>query len=182
MNNSKVNIVYHQPASPTGIMVLTDFTIITICTQNRTHYLGEIISGQNANNEVVAFLEPTEIGKVAIKNWESIPEHFPFVEIDDFVVMPNHIHSVIFINKPDKASWQINKFGVQSQNLASVIRGYKASVKAWATINKIDFAWQPRYYDHVIRTEKEYSNISGYIADNPQQWLFNGDDKKDFYL
>ena len=95
--------------------------------------------------------------------------------------MPNHIHGVLFINKANKHDWQLNKFGVQSQNLASIIRGYKASVKTYATINDIKFDWQPRYYDHVIRNEKEYLNINGYIANNPEQWLLSGDNEDNLY-
>jgi len=95
--------------------------------------------------------------------------------------MPNHIHGIIFINKPDKVDWNYNKFGAQSQNLGAVMRGYKASVKTYATTNNIEFGWQPRYYDHVIRNEKEYLNIGGYIVDNPQQWLLNGDNADNIF-
>ncbi|MBA7528398.1 hypothetical protein ES705_20581 [subsurface metagenome] len=63
-----------------------------------------------------------------------------------------------------------NKFGPQSKNLASIIRGYKTGVKKYATMNKIDFAWQPRYHDHIIRNEKSFQNISEYIANNPMNW------------
>jgi hypothetical protein len=76
----------------------------------------------------------------------------------------------------------MNKFGVQSQNLASIIRGYKASVKAYATIHNIEFNWQPKYHDRVIRDEKEYSNIRAYIFDNPEQWLLNGDKETELFL
>ena len=126
--------------------------------------IGEIVSETNVetNDEKtrdIGFLHKTPIGEIAYNNWLNIPNHFSFVELDDFVIMPNHIHGILFINKPDKIDWQLNKFGIQSQNLASVIRGYKASVKAHATTNNIEFGWQPRYYDHVIRNEKEYLNI-----------------------
>ncbi len=153
---------------------------ITVCTQNRVHYFGEIVSEQhsetqNSETQNIASLRSTIVGEVAYRNWLDIPNHFSFVELDEFVIMPNHIHGILIINKPDKIDWNINKFGVQSQNLAAIMRGYKASVKTFATTNNIEFGWQPRYYDHIIRNEKEYLNISGYIADNPQQWLLNGD-------
>jgi putative transposase len=159
---------------------------ITICTQNRVHYFGEIVSGQhsetqNSETQNIASLHPTVIGEVAYHNWLDIPKHFSFVELDEFVIMPNHIHGIIFINKPDKVDWNYNKFGAQSQNLGAVMRGYKASVKTYATTNNIEFGWQPRYYDHVIRNEKEYLNIGGYIVDNPQQWLLNGDNADNIF-
>jgi putative transposase len=167
---------------------------ITICTKDREHFFGEIvhnvetqniasqnIASQNVVSQNVASLRKSAIGEIAYNNWLNIPDHFPFVELDEFVIMPNHMHGVLFINKINKDNWQLNKFGVQSQNLASVIRGYKASVKTYATINAIKFDWQPRYYDHVIRNEKEYLNISGYIVNNPDQWLLNGDNADNLY-
>jgi putative transposase len=159
---------------------------VTICTLNRVHYFGEIaLEDQNGQSggetQNIASLQPTAVGKVAYTNWLDIPNHFSFVELDDFVIMPNHIHGIIFINNPHKEIWQPNKFGVQSQNLGSVIRGFKASVKTFATVNNIEFGWQPRYYDHIIRTEKEYLNIKGYIKHNPQEWLLNGDNEDNVF-
>jgi REP-associated tyrosine transposase len=169
---------------------------ITICTKNRVHYFGDIISTQNVETHNHASpqdisigtetynhasLQPTLIGQTAHNNWLDIPNHFPFVELDDFVVMPNHLHGILYINKPDKTDWQPNKFGSQSQNLASIIRNYKGSVKTHATINNIEFAWQPRYYDRIIRNEKEYANVREYIFNNPENWLLNGDNADNLY-
>lgn len=153
---------------------------ITICTKDRIHYFGEIESSPETQN--IASLHLTLIGEIAHKNWLDIPNHFSFIELDEFVIMPNHIHGILLINKPDKELWETNKFGVQSQNLASVIRGYKASVKTYATLNNIEFNWQPRYYDHVIRKEKEYLNIRGYISNNPEEWLLRGDVEDNLYI
>ncbi len=152
---------------------------ITICTKDRLHYFGEIISPTSTETQNIASLRPTIIGEIALQNWLDIPNHFFFIELDEFVIMPNHIHAILFINKPNKEFWEANKFGVQSQNLASVIRGFKVSVKAYATKNDIEFSWQPRYHDRVIRNEKEYLNIKEYIFNNPTNWLLNGD-KEDF--
>lgn len=138
---------------------------ITICTTNREHYFGSIVETQD-----LASLNATEIGKVAIENWRAIPRHFPFMELDEFVVMPNHVHGILLINKPEKEDWVNNQFGVQSQNIPSVIRGYKASVKKHATLNNIDFSWQSRYYDRIIRTEGELRNVRNYIDRNPRKW------------
>lgn len=117
----------------------------------------------------------SEIGKIAHKNWLSIPNHFPFVKLGNHIVMPNHIHGIIIIDKVEEeqpnSSENQNRFGPQSKNIASIIRGYKASVKRHATINGINFSWQPRYHDKIIRDEKAYRNISKYIADNPRKWL-----------
>ncbi|WP_439696269.1 transposase [Mucilaginibacter sp. AW1-7] len=150
---------------------------VTICTKNRVHYFGDVISEPNS----AVALKMTPIGEVASKNWANIPILHPFIELDEFVLMPNHLHGIIFINKPDKVDWQVNKFGAQSQNLASAMRGYKASVKTYATINEIDFAWQPRYFDRVIRNEKEYQNVRAYIFNNLTDWLAKGDNEDNYF-
>lgn len=164
---------------------------ITICTGSRFHYFGNIVKESInsipetldifSDTQDIACLKPTEIGYIAHRNWLDIPNHFPFIELDKFVIMPNHLHGILIINKPNKTDWQVNKFGVQSQNLASTIRGYKASVKAFATTNNIEFSWQSRYYDHIIRNEKEYLNIANYISGNPEQWFLNGDNEDNLY-
>ncbi len=154
---------------------------VTICTKDRVRYFGEIEDNigsdtQNSETQSIVSLRMTEIGKIAYDNWERIPTFHPYVELDDFVIMPDHMHGILFINKPDKVSWEINKFGAQSKNLASILRGYKSSVTTYATTNEIEFSWQSRYYDRVIRNEKEYLNIKGYIQDNPDQWFLNKED------
>ncbi|MFN0189703.1 MAG: transposase [Bacteroidia bacterium] len=67
--------------------------------------------------------------------------------------------------------WKPNHFGPQSKNLASIIRGFKGSVTnaAWK-IGKSDFAWQPRFYDHIIRDEQSFRKIQNYIRNNPVNW------------
>jgi len=62
---------------------------ITICTQNREHFFGYIQNGM---------MQLSEIGKLAERYWLEIPEHFPFVELGNFVVMPNHFHGILIIN------------------------------------------------------------------------------------
>jgi putative transposase len=98
--------------------------------------------------------------------------------------MPNHVLGIIIINKPDgghdvetqnfaslrKNNKTKNKFEPQSQNLASIIRGYKSGVKKHATMNDINFAWQSRFHDHIIRNDKSFNNIRYYIVENPAKW------------
>ena len=64
-----------------------------------------------------------------------------------------------------------NKFAPQSKNLASIIRGYKSAVTTHAKKCGIEFGWQPRFHDHVIRSLDEYYRISDYIVDNTSKWL-----------
>jgi putative transposase len=139
---------------------------ITICTHERLNYFGTI-----KKTDSYALLEASPIANTANEYWLQIPQHFPFVEIDEFTIMPNHLHGILFFNKPDKEDYTINKFGTQSQNLASVIRGFKASLKRYANQNDIDFNWQKGYHDRIIRTDKELENVRSYIINNPANWL-----------
>lgn len=146
---------------------------VTICTKNRINYLGSIVTDTNNN----PFLQSTTIGVIAEEYWHKIPQHFPFVILDAFTIMPNHLHGIIIINKTDTQNnidlqtKQFNTFGVQSQNLASIIRAYKSSVKRYANQHNILFEWQSKYWDRVIRDDIELSNIREYIYNNPQNWL-----------
>jgi len=166
---------------------------VTICTKERMPCFGKIEptdipvdqnirETQNlSETRSIASLRMTEIGKIAHDNFQQISLFHPYVDVDEFVVMPDHLHGILFINKPDKTTWELNKFGSQSKNLASIIRGYKSSVTKFATLNNIEFLWQPRYYDRVIRSHKEYLSIKGYIKENPDQWYRNGQDFENLF-
>ena len=84
--------------------------------------------------------------------------------------MPNHIHGILFINRPEYNEWNPNKFGPQSKNLGSVVRGYKAGVKTFAITNQIEFEWQPGYYDHIIKSDEELNRTRQYIINNSMKW------------
>ena len=186
------------------------YYFITICTEGRIHFFGEIVGFQ---------MELSETGKMAWKCWNEIQDHFPFVIPDAFIVMPNHIHGIIRITEQMKIhetdgtnektqniasphesdgtkektqniasphesdgtkewtqniasppSEKGNKFGPQSQNLASIIRGYKIGVTKFCRQNNISFAWQPLFYDHIVRNDFDLQRIRKYIQDNPLNW------------
>ena len=150
---------------------------VTICTKDRINYFGEIYAPVETDNYPSqdetrnrASLQKTAIGQIAFDFWNEIPKHYPFVELDEFVIMPNHIHGILFINRPDKNDWSENKFGTQSRNLGAIIRGFKSSVKRCANQNKIEFEWQTRFYDVIIRDQKELFAIREYIMNNPAKW------------
>lgn len=150
---------------------------ITVCTKNREAYFGDIVI---INGEPV--IQPTTIGQRVIDGWLSIPTFSPFVELDAFQLMPNHLHGILFINKPEYNNWQPNTFGPQSQNLASTLRGFKSGVKAFATTNDIPFDWQTRYYDRVIRNDNELNRIRQYIENNPAQWAQDSENPEGLYM
>ncbi len=156
---------------------------VTICTKNREHYFGNIYDDK---------IKFTNIGKLAEKYWSEIPKHFPFVKSDVFVVMPNHIHEIIIDKIDDKYNGRRNvetpKLGVSTEDvktksiigrknpkwkpniLGTIINQYKRICTINARKINPDFAWQPRFYDHIIRNEESFNNISKYIINNPQNW------------
>lgn len=64
-----------------------------------------------------------------------------------------------------------NQFGPQSQNIASIVRGFKCAVKTYANQHSIDFHWQTRYYDRIIKNGHQLYRVRNYIVNNPRKWL-----------
>ena len=133
---------------------------VTICTKDRVNYFGEI-----TDNEMVL----SEIGEVANQCIIDTNKHFPNVEVSSHVIMPNHIHAIIIIKHT--ANDEKQKFGPQSRNLASVIRGIKIGVTKYARNNNIPFEWQRLYYDTIIRDINEMNRIVHYINNNVANWV-----------
>lgn len=130
--------------------------------------------------------------KLQKKCWTEIHKHFPFVTFDEYVIIPNHIHGILKITKPNSVGTQNfaslrgdnykNKFGPQSKNISSIIRGFKIGVKKYATTNNINFAWQPRFYDHIIRDNNALERIRQYIINNPKKWEKDRNNSKNLYM
>ncbi len=146
------------------------YYFITICTKHREMFFGDVVDGK---------MRLSEIGKIAKNCCLEIPDHFPFVQLDEYVVMPNHVHGILVIEYNINVETQNfaslrgykNKFGPQSKNLSSIIRGFKIGVKKYTIMEGVNFAWQERFYDRIIRNEKELNKIRQYIIDNPEKCL-----------
>lgn len=101
---------------------------------------------------------------------------FPQVRIDEFVIMPNHLHGIIEIIEQvkGKCNLPLQSRAAQkgtSQTIGSIVRGFKAGVTSWARKNSEIFdVWQRNYYEHIIRDEKSYLQIYEYIQNNPILW------------
>jgi len=147
---------------------------ITVCTRNRENYFGEIDEN--------AALITTAAAQIVVDCWQAIPTHFPFVVLNAFVLMPNHLHGILFFDKPDYNDGQPNQFGPQIDNLAAVVRGFKAGVTKQTRTQQIDFGWQPRYHDRVVRNDDELNRIRTYIDNNPSQWQQDRDNPENLYM
>jgi putative transposase len=139
---------------------------ITICTQNRISFFGKIQNGEMLLND---------IGIIVQTEWLKTPPLRPDMNLllDEFVVMPNHFHAIIFIGENEfnyGDTKTANKFGPQSKNLGSIMRGFKSSVTTQAHKINPDFDWQQRYHDHIIRNHESFCRIQHYIINNPANW------------
>jgi len=142
---------------------------ITICVHNRQHLFGNIADGQMHLNDA---------GCVAEQCWIEIPRHFNFIELDEFVVMPNHMHGIIVISDIRRGTAcrapTLEQFGKPVPgSLPTIIRSFKSAVTR--TVNTIRDTpgiplWQRNYYEHVIRDEDALNRIREYIITNPMRW------------
>jgi REP element-mobilizing transposase RayT len=151
---------------------------VTICTKNREHFFGEIVDSV-VETQCIASLQPTTIGKMVEQEWIKTPELRPDMnlELGEFVLMPNHFHGIMIIGKnkyntlPLPSLNNANQFGPQSKNLGSIIRGFKSSVTTQAKkTGNVNFAWQSRFHDHIIRDAKSFERIQNYIINNILNW------------
>lgn len=141
---------------------------VTIDTYNMNEYFGEIMPARTGHDPS---MQLTNIGMIAEKYWIEIPTHYSFIELDAFIIMPNHVHGILHFNVPKKAHWETNKFGPQRNNLGVVIGSYKGSVKRYANKNNIPFQWKERYHERIIWIPEALNNIRHYIHQNPAKWL-----------
>lgn len=138
---------------------------VTIVTKNKENYLGKITANK---------VELTNIGEIAQSCWRQIPEHFPGIRLDEFMIMPNHIHGIIVIlrkagdvNLPSRFSSEITNRS--KMDLSKIIQAFKSSVTRKINQEQSDdyFAWQKSFYDHIIHSQKELVQMRLYISKNP---------------
>ncbi len=131
---------------------------VTICTREKKHYFGSIKAGE---------MSLTDIGKHAVKCLERLKTHYTYVEVPQYVVMPNHIHAIIVIRERADAPGSIP---TTRMALGVVVGGFKQSVTCYARRNGIEFGWQSRFHDHIIRGVNDGNKISDYIDHNIVRW------------
>jgi len=153
---------------------------VTICTRDSTHFFGEVITSQ---------VQFSTIGEIAQQFWAEIPKHFNHTYIDAYVIMPNHVHGIIVIDRPHQVNSDrppnvetlhcnvstrrqfMSDISPQAGSLGAIVRSYKSAVSRWSHQNGFeDFAWQDRFYDRIIRADGSLSHIQQYIVNNPAKW------------
>jgi len=141
---------------------------ITICTFEKLELFGHITDGTMVIND---------LGQIVGEEWIKTPIIRPNILLDQFIVMPNHVHGIIIINHEIRRGVlqyaPTNKLCSPSQTIGAIIRGYKS-----ATTKRINehrqtpkrYVWQRNYFDHIIRNDRDLNNIQQYIVNNPAKW------------
>lgn len=144
---------------------------VSMCTLNRTCFFGDIVNGEmmlNAEGQIVA------------EEWIKTAEIRNNIELDEWVVMPNHFHGILVINEcrgTARRAPTVEQFGKPvSNSIPTIIRSFKSAVTK--RINELRNSpgakiWQRNYYEHIIRNEDELNRIREYITNNPLKWEFD---------
>ncbi len=150
---------------------------ITVCTHNRRQILSRV-EGELPNHDTFGSFEEsptvvlTEQGQIVDRILRTLPSHLG-VEIERYVIMPNHIHLIVIVTEQTRA---IRESPLQKKrSVLSKAMGYikmKASREIRSRFGD-DIVWQRGYYDHIIRNEKDHEAITHYILSNPQKWQFD---------
>ncbi len=111
-------------------------------------------------------------GRCVEAEWQKTKLIRSYIELDEYVIMPNHFHAIIIFKPHDAAiSGPAKKMTLVPDSLGSVIGQFKSVVtKQIRRMGQVDFKWQRNYYEHIIRNEIELFNIRQYIKNNPLKW------------
>ena len=153
---------------------------VTICSQNRECLFGDVINGEMILNQR---------GEVVERTWRELAECYPGVEVDAFVVMPNHVHGIIVlvganplgvgpVGAGPRACPGRPQGVAPTMSLPDVVHRFKSLTTTRYRTGVLQDGWQPfpgrlwqrNYYEHVIRDEEELNRIQQYIIDNPGRW------------
>ena len=143
---------------------------ITICVKNKECFLADMVDGK---------VIPNEFGKIVESRWLWLKGQYPYVNVDAFVVMPNHVHGLLIITNGyvvtgrdlslPMISTQPTRGKIKS--LSDIIGAFKTtSSKEIHLAGFHNFFWQRSFYEKIIRSEVEASSVRQYIKENPTNW------------
>ncbi len=130
---------------------------ITICGQNRIKYFGEIFNGE---------LKLNQAGKMIDYLWLDMPKRFNSIELQEYIIMPNHFHAIVEIKPQSPVSLGEVIGAFKSLTTNAYIKGVRNS--NWLPFDRR--LWQRNYYEHIIRNEVSHYFIAEYIQNNPLKW------------
>ncbi len=147
---------------------------VTLCTQGRECFFGDVKDAE---------MHLSAIGEIVAEEWQKTETIRPNVGLDEWIVMPNHVHGVVVIKQttpsPEEAPQPketphrgvSTKARLKSGSVGAIIGQFKSvcTKRIWAA-KFLAFDWQPRFFDHIIRDEPSLKDIRQYIVDNPAKW------------
>lgn len=137
------------------------FYFITINIKGNNRYFGEIVNHKMILNNH---------GKIAEDQWKWLGVQFPYINIREFVVMPDHFHGILQINAGDGRDRPVQSL-MKIKPVPELIGAFKMLVsKNIRNSGFGEFEWHRSYHDHIIRNEEEYKRIAKYITENPENW------------
>ena len=144
---------------------------VTVCTHNSVNLFGNI----NLECRGTACCALNKCGMVVERCWLDIPNHFAHVVLDEYIIMPNHMHGIVVIQAPDTACRvpTYEKYGKPVHgSLSTVIRSFKSAVtkQIHELSTDADNIWQRSFHERIIRHENELNRIRNYIVTNPLNW------------
>ena len=142
---------------------------VTLCVENKAFLLGEVADGQ---------VQLTDAGTVVESWWNQVPGRFRPVELDAYVLMPNHLHGVLMLSASDVDQGRRGGLPLRTTALPGIVHWFKSGTTADYRIGVEHFGWRPlpkrlwqrNYYEHVVRDERDLNRIREYIAANPFNW------------
>ncbi len=146
---------------------------VTVCAYRHANLFGSIEDG---------VMTPNAIGRIIAEEWRKTAELRPYVGLDGFVVMPNHLHGIIAMFDDEQgaiqqvataASNSRRSKTLQARSLGAIVGRFKGKVtrRSHELPGYRDLVvWQRNYYEHIIRSEKSLQAIREYIAMNPSRW------------
>ena len=156
MKNRKTNRLERYDYSQGGCY------FVTICIKERQSLFGEIIQDEMILNQT---------GVIVNSRWQWLSERYEYVELDEYVVMPNHFHGILIIQTRKDRSRPVLTDALKIKSLSELIGAFKTtSSKRIREIGLAYFQWQRSFYDHVIRNDDDLNRIREYIQNNPLKW------------
>jgi len=137
---------------------------VTMVTHFRKEIFGRVVNGK---------CQFTPFGKIVISVWEELGQRFPYLLLDEWVLMPNHFHCILFYIETKDFSNASNVVSVKIKPLGQII-GMLKTISA-KQINLLrgtpgESVWQRNYYERIIRNDKELDQFRAYIQTNPFRW------------
>ncbi|MCJ7524623.1 MAG: transposase [Candidatus Aminicenantes bacterium] len=165
------------------------YYFITICTKDRQCLFGEI------TNSIITL---NTAGEMLNEEWRNIPSRFDFLELDEYIIMPNHVHAILHIicrGEPcvrpepcihprslddhiEEGEHEVRPYGTESGSLGRIIQAYKSItthnyIQQMKNFHWPEFQkrlWQRNFFEHIVRSERELWQIRQYIFGNPANW------------